>query len=518
MKRVLAFSLCLLLLISGTPGALATQGRDLSGETALAEQLYKLGLVRGVGEGADGSADFALNRPLTRVEALVMLVRALGQESKAQAAGLKHPFTDVPPWADGYVSYAYREGITKGTSQTLFGANDLATGEMYLTFILRALGYQEGEWGVADFSWDEPWLLAAWCRILPLEVDRKSFLRADVVSVTCAALYAKQKDQTQTLGEYLIGEGAFTKAAFDQAFPAYPFPVYQTIEDQLTAYFTAQYEVGLVEKNYYKHVFHAIGAVKREGDVIQVWVNAFAGNAELRSIKDFNSDGLGSYGTNSVPWQVTFDAETLEILSALSFPTGYDWERISAEVREVLEELGGLESRSFAPGMVNGTLVKLELAAGRIAYQSPSYQEVVGRYGSEEAPVVQRLESDLCTVLLYIGGGPRPGGHYLVAIYKPGAPQGEGALASLPLMEEFWSKNGKPDKLWLSEDGKNLHYTQSFEERALFDEGGEFERVLHEAGSYLYSVNLDTWEVTLEHTAPGGEKKLLEAETVYVIH
>ena len=33
-----------------------------------------------------------------------MLIRALGEEPQAKAAGKTHPFTDVPAWADGYVS------------------------------------------------------------------------------------------------------------------------------------------------------------------------------------------------------------------------------------------------------------------------------------------------------------------------------------------------------------------------------------------------------------------------------
>ena len=84
---------------------------------------------------------------------------------QAQESAKTHPFSDVPDWADGYVSYAYTAGLTKGVSEDRFGAADTASAEMYLTFMLRALGYTEGDSG--DFSWDAHWTLAEECGILP---------------------------------------------------------------------------------------------------------------------------------------------------------------------------------------------------------------------------------------------------------------------------------------------------------------------------------------------------------------
>ena len=166
-----------------------------------ARELKSLGLFRGVSE-----TDFDLYRSPTRVEALVMLIRTLGRESDAQNGNWKHPFTDVPAWADKYIGYAYENGLTKGVSETSFGTGD-ASAAMYLTFMLRALGYSDAD---GDFSWNDPYTLARRCGILTDAVSVDNFMRVDVVEVSYSALSAKLKDSSETLADRLIGMGVFS--------------------------------------------------------------------------------------------------------------------------------------------------------------------------------------------------------------------------------------------------------------------------------------------------------------------
>ena len=168
MRRVLA-----LLLAAGLLTTPALAAETPAEETA-ARGLYDLGLFKGVGTGADGGPDFGLDRAPSRGEAVTMLVRALGAGEAAEAMGKTHPFADVPAWADGYVSYAYGEGLTRGVSETAFGSETTATCGMYLTFMLRALGYTEGEGG--DFTYDDPWALAETAGLLPAGVFFGSIL------------------------------------------------------------------------------------------------------------------------------------------------------------------------------------------------------------------------------------------------------------------------------------------------------------------------------------------------------
>lgn len=176
---------------------------------ALAAELKTLGLFLGV----DG--DFELDRAPTRVEALVMLIRALGREEMALSGSWNHSFQDVPGWADSYIGYAYENGLTNGNgSDTQYGSDEDASAAMYLTFVLRALGYSDAE---GDFVWSEPYALAVITGILPPTVELEDFQRGDLVVVTSAALGAKLKDSEQTLAEKLIEDGVFTQEQYSAA-------------------------------------------------------------------------------------------------------------------------------------------------------------------------------------------------------------------------------------------------------------------------------------------------------------
>jgi hypothetical protein len=183
---------------------------DSAGAETKAAALGQLGLFKGV---SDTGTDYALDRAPTRTEALVMLIRALGKDSEALNGNYTHPFTDVPSWADKYIGYAYEKGLTKGVSATELGTGN-ADSDMYLTFMLRALGYSDS---AGDFTWNAPELLARAVGILPESVNTSNFLRADVAVISWAALEADQKSGMQRLSKKLIDEKVFPEDAYAQA-------------------------------------------------------------------------------------------------------------------------------------------------------------------------------------------------------------------------------------------------------------------------------------------------------------
>ncbi len=210
MKKVIAIFLCIVMCfstVSVTIAADSTTVRDVTVEESYASELKSLGLFKGVSE-----TDFDLKRAPTRVEALVMLIRVLGEEKAALGGSWKHPFKDVAKWADPYVGYAYETGLTKGISATEFGTGD-ATAAMYLTFILRALGYTDVN--NEDFSWSDPYSLAKTVGILTDAVNIEVFWRADAVTVSYDALSSYLKNSEQTLADKLIKAGVFTKEQYD---------------------------------------------------------------------------------------------------------------------------------------------------------------------------------------------------------------------------------------------------------------------------------------------------------------
>ena len=209
MKKAISFILCIALFIGIMPMSFAA--RDTSFEETLAQDLKQLGLFYGV-----SYTDFDLDREPTRIEALVMLIRVLGAEKAALSGTWSHPFTDVPAWADKYVGYGYEHGLANGVGLTKFGTGR-ANAAMYLTFVLRALGYSDIE---GDFVWDNPFALASKIGILTNRVDTASFWRADVVLVSYAALGVPVKSGGATLAQNLIKAGVFTQAQFDTYYDA----------------------------------------------------------------------------------------------------------------------------------------------------------------------------------------------------------------------------------------------------------------------------------------------------------
>lgn len=227
MKKITALILCVVMCISLLPLGAFAASSSLSFEEELAGDLKALGLFKGVSDH-----DFALNRAPTRIEALVMLIRVLGKESDALAKGGKHPFLDVPAWADKYVGYAYENKITNGMSATKFGSNTAASSSMYLTFVLRALGYSDANG--QDFTWDNPFTLARTSGIMLGNPDTINFLRADVVLVSYAALEAQVKGTGETLAQKLIRAGAFSAAMYDTYYDVAAFENKDTVRE-LTA-------------------------------------------------------------------------------------------------------------------------------------------------------------------------------------------------------------------------------------------------------------------------------------------
>jgi len=192
MRRAITILLALVLALS-----LATVSFAASDEaTNAANELNKLGLFNGVGTNADGTPNYDLDRAPTRNEAITMLVRLLGKEDEAKQGAWDTPFTDVADWAKPYVGYAYANKLTSGTSDTTFGGDALVSATQYLTFVLRALGYDSS----IDFRWDAAWELSDSIGITQGEYNASSaFMRGDVAIISFRALDATLKGSNSKL-------------------------------------------------------------------------------------------------------------------------------------------------------------------------------------------------------------------------------------------------------------------------------------------------------------------------------
>ena len=474
-RAMLSALLCLALCL-GSVGA--AESRDLTSQEGQAMRLERLGLFLGVGEDGNGFTDFDLDRAPSREEAVTMLVRALGKGAEAAGMEKTHPFTDVPAWADGYVSYAYAQGLTKGISDTAFGAGETATGAMYVTFMLRALNYVDG----ADFTWDDPWALAEDCGILPQRVDRETFLRADAVDVTAAALSAQLKGTDTTLAQKLIAEGAVSQTAWDQAFQTYEAAMERIAANDL-------YQ----EKQRWESDY---------GTVVLGYVAA--------------SPMSTGHTLQLVTKPAAAVGEGLVIGLPLPGKKAPEEPALSADGRTFTYKAGTLGIRTVDLSTVRPP----EQPAGGAGTGQDAYEAAVDALtkGSESMPVavLDRLESDLCTVLsLRTDGLPRGSAYSLRLVYKAGSAKGAGETVELPLTVcDGMGIVARADNLSLSADGKTLTYTCTVPKTVLSDPGDPASEVISAAGTYTYTVDLTTGEAA-ETFQAAPEPTLEEEQAAY---
>jgi hypothetical protein len=197
--------------------------RAISG--SLADELYGLGLFVGTGTDSTGAPTYELDRPLTRMEALALVVRLLGQDKAVAAFTDADPFTDVPSWGQRTAAYAYAQGITAGIGGGKFDPDSPVTFQQFTAFMLRAVGYTEAS---GDFSYNGAvkesvnvgLYTANECAALS---SGSSFIRSDACFSMTVALLTPVKGSSDLLINRLASESVITDAqaqAYTNALPA----------------------------------------------------------------------------------------------------------------------------------------------------------------------------------------------------------------------------------------------------------------------------------------------------------
>lgn len=214
MKRFLSFILALTLAVSLVPSAFAASDEALQA----ANTLHTLGLFNGTGTDANGNPIYDLDRAPTREEAITMLIRLMGKEADAKRQDWlwSTPFTDVSNWAKPYIGYAYAYSLTSGTSETTFGGKQKVSAMQYLTFVLRALGYEDG----TDFQWNKAWKLSDEIGLTSGQyTSNTSITRGDIAIISLKALSISNKYNwtllEQLLNEEIISQKMVKKSGID---------------------------------------------------------------------------------------------------------------------------------------------------------------------------------------------------------------------------------------------------------------------------------------------------------------
>lgn len=170
-----------------------------------ADALNTLGFFNGTGNG------YELSRTPTRAEALVMLIRLLGEEKTALSEKNAHPFTDAS-WADAYIGYAYKNNLVKGMSSTEFGTALPMTNTQFATLLMRALGYSDDIGG--QFTYDGAYEFAL--HKLCVSGD-DVFTRGALARLSYAALNTPLAFSEKTLAQSLMSKRVFTQGDLSAA-------------------------------------------------------------------------------------------------------------------------------------------------------------------------------------------------------------------------------------------------------------------------------------------------------------
>lgn len=130
--------LVILLLVVFSNVALAS---DMLVAEERAQVLHKLDLFSGVDTNVFNPY---LEGDTNRVQAMIMIARSLNwiNASDWDDTALSG-YTDVPSWAEQYVAYAVKKGVTYGIGNNLFGSTDVVTQRQLTTWFDRALGKGE---------------------------------------------------------------------------------------------------------------------------------------------------------------------------------------------------------------------------------------------------------------------------------------------------------------------------------------------------------------------------------------
>lgn len=144
LTKIIVIALTLLL---SAGSAFAAAPGDVQGKSyeAAVSALMDKGIITG-----DTSGNFNPDSVLTRAQACIIIVKSMNAPA-AEVAGTatqpsaKSGFSDMNgyAWADGYVAYAVKHGVTKGYPDGTFKPGSTVTMNELLTMVLRAAAYTD---------------------------------------------------------------------------------------------------------------------------------------------------------------------------------------------------------------------------------------------------------------------------------------------------------------------------------------------------------------------------------------
>ncbi|ATW25956.1 S-layer homology domain-containing protein [Candidatus Formimonas warabiya] len=142
--RICLMFFIMIILLSGSSLAASTRFFSDVPNGHWAERYIARMNLMGVAKGYDDGS-FGINKPVNRLETVVMIIRAMGLESQAEGKSIPLTFQEpeaVPAWAKQYIAMGVIQGVISGNDLVLFRGDDFAKRYEVAQFIGKALGLE----------------------------------------------------------------------------------------------------------------------------------------------------------------------------------------------------------------------------------------------------------------------------------------------------------------------------------------------------------------------------------------
>ncbi|MDD3654722.1 MAG: serpin family protein [Desulfotomaculaceae bacterium] len=152
-----------------------------------ADILNQIGLFKGRYNG------YELDKPVSRAEAITMVLRMIGEENEVVLSSGRREFSDVEPshWAMTNIGYAAHKGYINGTSEITFEPERGVTGREFVKMLLSGMGYQGITIEDAYEAGIKYALLDNNYTKLAVSTDGYQLIRNDVVNICYSSLLVK---------------------------------------------------------------------------------------------------------------------------------------------------------------------------------------------------------------------------------------------------------------------------------------------------------------------------------------
>lgn len=209
MKKITVFLLIMILTFTAAAAQAVLAPEEiplLADDSAEASGLSKLGILLGTENGLE------LDRPITRAEAVVLLIRM--HPEITGAIGMPSPeFDDMDGhWAYKEVTVAKKIGLVDGTSEKIFTPDRTVTGREFTKMALSLLGY-ENVTTQNSYQLGEEYHLISNNFTRSVIYDDRDLTRGDAVRICWSALVSKTADG-KLLYNKLIEAGKYAEADF----------------------------------------------------------------------------------------------------------------------------------------------------------------------------------------------------------------------------------------------------------------------------------------------------------------